>query len=95
MEEKDSSIKLAEAEYELGDAEQFYQEYTDRVVILKKEPLPRKAMLMHVGVKDIRCVLCVRIRSLATAEELGDGWICEDCLSDVEDARRYGGQRGK
>ena len=95
MGKKKNAATPVEREYELGDTEASAQQYTDRVVVLKKEPLPRKAMLMNAGVKDVRCVWCLRIKPIATAEELGDGWICEACLSDVEDTRRYGGQRGK
>jgi hypothetical protein len=95
MEKKGGSVKPVEREYELDDAELVDQQYTDRVVVLKKEPLPRKVMLTNTGVKDIRCVWCLRIKPLATAEELGDGWICEACLSDVEHTRRCGGNRGK
>ena len=71
------------------------EEYADRVVALKKEPLSRKIMLMEAGAKEVRCIWCIRVKPLATAEEVGDGWICEDCLSDIEEMPRYGGQRGK
>jgi hypothetical protein len=64
-------------------------------VVLKNKPLPRKVQLMAGGVKEIRCTCCVRVRPIDGAVELGDGWICEDCLLDAMDKRRYGGQRGE
>ncbi len=63
----------------------------EMVLVLKKEPLPRKERLMHDGVKDVRCICCLRIALIAGAEECGDGWICGDCLSDMEKTQKYGG----
>jgi len=68
---------------------------TDRVVVLRKGPPPRKEQLMHAGVKEIRCSCCVRVQPIAEAEEFGEGWICGECLSDPADTARYGGLRGK
>jgi hypothetical protein len=95
MRKNKKTVEAAAPEWELEDVELPDQNNVDRVVVLRKEPLSRKAMLMHAGVKEIRCIYCVRIRPIAGAEELGDGWICENCLSEVEDTQRYGGQRGK
>jgi hypothetical protein len=95
MEKKDNDVEPVGSECGIEDTESFQEEYTDRIVVLKREPLPRKLKLMDAGVRDIRCIWCVRIKPIATAEDLGDGWVCEDCLSDMEDPRRYGGQRGK
>ncbi len=72
-----------------------FGESTDRVVVLEKEPLSRKTMLIEAGAKEVRCTWCIRVKPLATAEEVGDGWLCEDCLSEMEETPRYGGQRAK
>ena len=32
-------------------------------------------------VQEIRRLNCVRVKPIAGAEEVGDGWICADCLS--------------
>jgi hypothetical protein len=90
---KKNAGKVMEQECWTEDMEPPDEKQADRV-ILKKEPLPRKTMLLEAGVKEVRCIWCIRIKPLATAEELGDGWICEDCLSEMEDTRQYGGQRG-
>ncbi len=63
----------------------------ETVLVIKKEPLPRKVRLMHDGVKAIRCISCLRIALIASAAECGDGWICGDCLSDMEKTQKYGG----
>jgi hypothetical protein len=78
-------------EWVFEEAEAAGPEWQDRTLVLAKEPLPRKVQLMAAGVKEIRCVCCNRIRPIAGAEELGEGWMCGDCLSDAADGRRYGG----
>jgi hypothetical protein len=79
---KRNASKAAEQEWELDDLEPQDQSHFDRRLVLVKEPLPRKVQLMDAGVKEIRCVACGKVRPIAGAEELGDGWICEHCLSD-------------
>jgi hypothetical protein len=79
-----------EQDRELDEQELPDGECGDRILVLRKEPLPRKVMLMAAGVKEIRCVCCLRIRPLAGAEELGEGWACEDCLSDSPEKRKCG-----
>jgi hypothetical protein len=91
MGKKRNGVKPEAQEWDSEDAELSDQEYADRVVVLRKEPIPRKVRLMDAGVKEIRCVHCVRIKPLAGAEELGDGWICGDCLSDAQARRNTGG----
>ncbi len=56
------------------------QQQTDRVLVLKKAPPPRKLGLIESGVRHIRCICCVRIKPIASAEDLGEDWICEDCV---------------
>jgi hypothetical protein len=91
MGKKKNVVKPAAQEWEFEDTEPSDQEYTDRVLVLRKEPIPRKVRLMDAGAKEIRCVCCVRIRPIAGAEEFGDGWICEDCLPDVQARRNTDG----
>jgi hypothetical protein len=90
-----NGVKPAVQEWEVEDTEPLEEEFRDRILILRKGPIPRKVQLIAAGVKDIRCVCCVRIKPIASAEELGDGWVCEDCLSDAANNLRYGGQREK
>jgi hypothetical protein len=90
-----NTVEAAALEWELEDIELPDQKPVDRVLVLTREPPSRKTQLMHAGVEEIRCIYCVRIRPIAGAEELGDGWICEDCLCEVEGTRWYGGQRSK
>ena len=67
----------------------------DEVLVLKKQPPPRKEQLIAHGAKEIRCACCGQIRPIAGAEELDDGWICEECYAEVAPEPRYGGQRGR
>jgi len=83
MGSKQNAAKGHEEEWKLEEAELPDEECQDRTLVLGKEPRPRKLMLIAAGVKEIRCICCVRIRPIAGAEELGEGWICEDCLSDA------------
>jgi hypothetical protein len=55
----------------------------ERRLILKATPRSRKGELMAKGAKEIRCICCHQVKSLAGAEESGDGWICEDCVPEV------------
>ena len=84
---KKSAAAVHEQEWD-DDSGLSDQECLDRTLVLRREPLPRKAQLMSAGVKEIRCVCCVRIRPIAEAEECGEGWICEDCLSDALQKRK-------
>jgi hypothetical protein len=84
---KKDAFKASNQGWESEDNEPYDHTYSDRCLVLVKEPLPRKAQLIHAGVKHIRCISCGRIRPIAGAEELGDGWICEDCVPDVVKAR--------
>ena len=80
---------------EFEEAEPPDQDCLDRTLVLRKEPVSRKVQLIAAGVKEIRCICCFRIRPIAYAEEFNEGWICEDCLSEATEERRYGGQRGR
>jgi hypothetical protein len=84
---KKNSPELKEQEWEFEDIEPVE---SDRVVVLKKKPLSRKVMLMHAGVKEIRCLCCVQIKPITEAEDLGDGWVCGECLSEAAEERRCG-----
>lgn len=62
-----------------------------RSLTLRKEPLSRKLQLMEAGVREIRCISCMRIGAIAGAEELDEGWVCGDCLSGAAEQRRRAG----
>jgi hypothetical protein len=87
MGKKRNAPQLEEEDWEFEDLEPVE---SDRVVVLKKDPLPRKVMLMAAGVKEIRCVCCGRIAPIASAEDFDDGWICGECLSESAEKRRCG-----
>jgi hypothetical protein len=53
----------------------------DRTLVLIRAPISRKVQLMALGVREIRCMCCIRVMPIAGAEELDGGWICEDCLT--------------
>ncbi len=90
MGSKKHAVKGHEEEWGFEEEEPPDQGYQDRTVVLRKEPLPRRVQLMAAGVKQIRCICCVRIRPIAGADELGEGWICEDCLSEAAEERKCG-----
>jgi len=94
MTSKKNSVKNHEEEWELDETELQEEECMDRTLVLRREPLPRKVHLIAAGVKEIRCIACGQIRPIAGAEELGEGWICEECLIDAAEAGKCGGQRG-
>ena len=50
---------------------------------------------MAHGVKEIRCSCCDGIKPLAGAEDSEEGWICEDCMLEMMQQPKYGGQRGR
>ena len=95
MGNKKNAARGHEEEWKSEETELSDEECQDRTLVLGKEPLPRKVMLIAAGVKEIRCICCFRIRPIAYAEEFNEGWICEDCLSEATEERRYGGQRGR
>jgi hypothetical protein len=95
MGSKGNSANAHDEEWQYEETEPPDQERQDRTLVLMKEPLPRKVQLMSAGVREIRCICCGRIRPIAGAEELGEGWICGECLSEVTENRKYGGQQGK
>jgi hypothetical protein len=86
MAKRSNAAKDEKEQWESEETEQLDQEYEDRTLALRKEPLSRKVHLMNSGVKEIRCVCCMRVRPIAGAEELGEGWVCEDCLSEPAQA---------
>jgi LSD1 subclass zinc finger protein len=54
-----------------------------RILILKAVPRSRRVQLVAQGAKEIRCVCCHQIRSLAGAVEFEEAWICEDCAPKI------------
>ena len=66
----------------------------ERKLILKAAPRSRKRELMTKGAKEIRCIYCHQVKSLAGAEESGEGWICEDCAPEmVQEEKMLPGDR--
>jgi LSD1 subclass zinc finger protein len=53
---------------------------SERILILKAAPRPRRIQLIAQGAREIRCSLCRQIRPLAGAEETDEGWVCEFCV---------------
>jgi hypothetical protein len=94
MTNKKNAAKKHDEELELEETELDEEEYLDRTLVLRREPLPRKVHLIAAGVKEIRCIACGQIKPIAGAEELGEGWICEDCLNSSAEFGKVGGQRG-
>ena len=54
-----------------------------RILILKAVPPSRRVQLIAQGAKEIRCIYCHQIRSLAGAVESEEAWICEDCVPKI------------
>lgn len=95
MTSRKSAANAHEEEWDIEETELPDGESLDRTLVLRREPLSRKVHLMAAGVKEIRCISCVRIRPIAGAEERGEGWICEDCLSEITGKRRRTGHQGR
>ena len=64
-----------------------------RILILKAVPRSRRVQLIAQGAKEIRCIYCDQIRSLAGAVESEEGWICEDCVPKIIQESNYLGKR--
>ena len=65
------------------DIELFDNEDSERTLVLKAPPRPRRLQLIAQGAKEIRCTRCDKIKPLAHAEESEEGWICEDCVKII------------
>ena len=65
----------------------------ERILILKAAPRSRRVQLIAQGAKEIRCIYCDQIRSLAGAVESEEGWICEDCVPKIIRESNYIGKR--
>ena len=61
----------------------------ERTLILKAAPPSRRVQLIAHGAREIRCICCYEIRSLAGAEESEEGWICEDCVREIMQETKY------
>jgi hypothetical protein len=94
MTRKKTAVAADEGEWEIDDSG-LDHECLDRTLVLRREPLPRKVQLMAAGVREIRCTCCVRVRPIAEAEEFGEGWICENCLSEALEKWKGAGEPGK
>jgi hypothetical protein len=97
---KQDTVKTKRSEKDLKDEDLEYleeldeEQYADRTLTLKGRFPDRKKDLMAHGVREIRCVYCRQVQPIAGATEHGEGWICQDCLNEVQEPR-YGGQRGR
>ncbi len=80
---------------ELDDIELPDDGWQERTLILKAAPPSRRTQLMAHGAVEIRCAHCGQIKSLARAEESGEGWICEDCMRVTTRKLKYGRQKRK
>lgn len=80
MKKSRNAAEILDYDENYGDADMWEGKREERTLVLKAVPRSRKVQLMAQGAKEIRCGLCGRIRPIAGAEELGDLWICEDCL---------------
>ncbi len=88
-------VKIKRSDEDMEDMEQLDEEqYSDRSLTLKGQLPDRKKGLMAHGVKEIRCIYCMQVQPIAGAQEHGEGWICEDCLNEMQELK-YGGQRGR
>ncbi len=95
MKKGKKSAEIQRHDEELDELEIPVRRCEEAKLILKREPPPRKEQLMAYGVKEIRCVSCIRIKPIAGAEEAAEGWICGDCLSESMQEPKYAGQRGR
>ncbi len=73
---------------ELDDRELSDGGYREKTLVLKAAPPSRRLQLIAHGAKEIRCIRCDKIRSLARAEESEEGWICEGCVSEIRRGRK-------
>ncbi len=78
-----NTAEILGGDYELDDIELSEDEGKERTLILKSEPRSRRLQLMAQGAKEIRCIYCNQIKPLSGAEELEEGWVCEDCVSEL------------
>jgi LSD1 subclass zinc finger protein len=90
-----NTAEVLDSACELDDIELLDDECQERRLVLKAAPPSRRTQLMAHGVKEIRCSCCNLIRPLAGAEESEEGWICEDCASEMMERPKYGGQKGR
>ncbi len=70
-------------------------ENLERTLILTAAPRSRRVQLMAQGVKHIRCICCNQIRSLVSAIESEEGWICKDCAPVIIQKLNRVGKKGR
>ena len=78
-----SEAEILGSDGELDDRELLEGGIQKRTLILKTAPRLRRVQLIAQGAQEIRCMWCKQIRPLARAEESEEGWICEDCVSQM------------
>ena len=87
-----NTAKILGSDCELDDIELSDGGGQERTLILKAVPRSKRVQLIEQGAKEIRCICCHQIRSLAGAEESEEGWICEDCLPEIMQKPKYIGK---
>jgi hypothetical protein len=88
-----NTAKILGSNSELDDIELSESGDQARIPILKAAPRSRRVQLIAQGAKEMRCICCDQIRSLAGAVESEDGWVCEDCVSETVQEPDYIGKR--
>jgi hypothetical protein len=90
-----NAADILDSDDELDDKELSDGRYQERTLVLKAAPPSRRARFIAQGAVEIRCACCNRIKPLAGAEESETGWICKDCLAEIIQGPKYGGQKRK
>jgi hypothetical protein len=83
MGRRKAAALIDEEEYAFEDLDLDAQAGDRTPLVLQREPRSRKEALMAAGVKQIRCVRCSKITSIAESSEFGDRWICRECASEA------------
>jgi LSD1 subclass zinc finger protein len=78
-----NTAEILDSDDEFYDIELSEGEGQERTLVLKAAPRSRRIQLMAQGAKEIRCICCHQIKSLAGAEESEEGWFCEDCIPEM------------
>jgi hypothetical protein len=95
MKKKKNTAEALDSDSEFDDIELSDGKYQERTLVFKAAPPSMRVQLMAHGAIEIRCTCCNRIMPLAGAEESEEGWICEDCVPEMTQGRKYGGQKGR
>jgi hypothetical protein len=78
-----NAAEILGSDGELDDIELSGSGDQGRILILKTAPRSRRVQLIAQGAKEIRCMYCHQIRSLAGALLSEEAWACEDCAPKI------------